>query len=133
MPEFSLEERLELTRLVVNLLDSWEVPPADQIRLLALPADTRPRALKRYHEGTPLPLDASMIERIEHLVGIADALRTSFPRSAQMGAIWLNRRNPRFDDRTPLALMVEDGLAGIIQIRSHLDCAWDWQQDAARH
>jgi hypothetical protein len=66
------------------------------------------------------------------LDSIADALRTSFPRSVPMAAIWLNCRNPRFDDRAPLALMVEDGLAGLIQIRGHLDCAWDWQQDAAR-
>ncbi|HLO27512.1 MAG TPA: antitoxin Xre/MbcA/ParS toxin-binding domain-containing protein, partial [Anaerolineales bacterium] len=64
------------------------------------------------------------MERIEHLVGIADALRTSYPRNAYMASIWMNRINHRFDNRTPLAAMLEDGLNGIIAVRTHLDCAY---------
>lgn len=42
-----------------------------------------------------------------------------------MGAIWMNRRNNRFDNRTPLAVLIEDGLPGFFAIRTHLDCAYD--------
>jgi hypothetical protein len=28
--------------------------------------------------------------------------------------------------------MLEDGLAGVIAVRVHLDCSYDWQIDAAR-
>ena len=31
--------------------------------------------------------------------------------------------------RTPLATMLEDGLQGIIAVRKHLDCAYDWYVD----
>jgi hypothetical protein len=65
-------------------------------------------------------------ERVEHLLGIAEALRTAYPHNRQAGAIWLNRVNYRFDDRTPLAAMVEDGIVEILAVRMHLDCAYDW-------
>jgi len=83
-------------------------------------------------DNTPLPEDPAVAERVEHLVGIADALRTTFPRNANMGLIWLHRRNARFNDRTPLATMLEDGLLGVIAVRAHLDCAWDWDQSGSK-
>jgi hypothetical protein len=36
------------------------------------------------------------------------------------------RNNHRFDNRTPLVAMLEDGLDGIMAVRMHLDCAYDW-------
>lgn len=126
MQALSYEDRCDLARRIVALLDDWGVRAADQVRLLGLPPDTRPRAMKRYREATPLPADARIMERVEHLAGIADALRTANPRNAKAGAFWMNRANHRFDNRTPLATMIEDGLDGVIAVRAHLDCAFDW-------
>ena len=128
----SYEDRVQTARLIVALLDDWSVRPADQVVLLGLPADTPPRSLRRYRDDTPLPDDPGVMERVEHLVGIADALRTTFPRNAQMGTIWLHRRNNRFNDRTPLLAMIEDGIAGLVMVRAHLDCAWDWDQSGSK-
>jgi len=122
----NLEDRVTVTRAIINMLDSWGVSAANQVALLALPKGTRPGAIRQFRQSTPFPEDAGVMERIEHLVGIADALRTSYPRNAHMGNIWMNRTNHRFDDRTPLAAMLEDGLGGIIAVRTHLDCAYDW-------
>lgn len=121
-----LEERLELTKLTIALLDSWGVEPAQQISLLALPPETKPREVRRYREHTPFPEDPAIDERVEHLVGIAEALRTSYPHNAYMGNIWLNRPNHRFDNRSPLTCMIEDGIGGLLAVRTHLDCAYDW-------
>jgi hypothetical protein len=126
MERLSHEDRITLTRAIVNLLDSWGVSAADQVVLLALPEGTRAGAIRQFRQGTPFPEDAGILERIEHLIGIADALRTSYPHNARMGAIWMNRVNYHFDNRTPLATMLEDGLGGIISVRTHLDCAYDW-------
>ncbi|OGI51796.1 MAG: hypothetical protein A3A87_02755 [Candidatus Muproteobacteria bacterium RIFCSPLOWO2_01_FULL_60_18] len=126
MQKMNLEDRIALTRAVVGLLDSWGVGAAGQIALLALPAGTRPGAVRQFRQNTAFPESEQVMERIEHLIGIADALRTSYPRNAHMGNIWMNRTNHRFDDRTPLAAMLEDGLGGIIAVRTHLDCAYDW-------
>lgn len=126
MHDLTHDDRVQLARLIVTLLDSWEVPAENQIALLGLPPETSTLILRRFYENEPLPEDAAINERVDHLIGIADALRTSYPHNALMGAIWMNRRNNRFDNRTPLAVLLEDGLQGFFAIRTHLDCAYDW-------
>ena len=124
--KMNLEDRVAITRAIINILDSWSVSAANQLVLLALPKGTRPGAIRQFRQSTPFPEVAGLMERIEHLVGIADALRTSYPRNAHMSSIWMNKINHRFDNRTPLAAMLEDGLNGIMAVRTHLDCAYDW-------
>jgi hypothetical protein len=123
---------MQLARLIVQMLDEWGVEPAGQVLLLGLPEDTKPRSMSRYGRDFPLPEDAEVMERVEHLVGIADALRTTFPRNARMGVHWLNQPNNRFDGRVPLDVMLEDGLAGVIAVRAHLDCAFDWDMSGSK-
>jgi len=132
MPDFSVEERVTLAQMVTGLLASWRVAPADQIRLLALPGSTRAREIQHYRKDRPLPDEPAVIERVEHLFGIADALRTTFPMNQEMGGIWMNRSNRRFQDRTPLRKMLEEGLPGILEVRTHLDCAYGWRLDDER-
>ena len=69
MHDLTHDDRAQLARLIVTLLDSWKVSAENQIAL--------------------------------------------------MGAIWMNRRNNRFDNRAPLAVLLEDGLAGFFAIRTH--------------
>ena len=38
----------------------------------------------------------------------------------------MNRPNRLFDQRTPLDVMLEDGLSGVVAVRVQLDCAYDW-------
>ncbi len=126
MEKLSRDELVALTSAMVNLLDGWGASAADQVKLFALPDGTRVGAIRQFRQSTPFPEDVRVMERIEHFIGIADALRTSYPRNAHMGAIWMNRVNHRFDNRTPLAAMLEDGLTGVIAVRTLLDCAYDW-------
>ena len=126
MHELSRDQRLELTRAVIAILDRWGLSAADQVAILALPAGTRPGVIRQFRENMALPDDARVSERIEHLAGIADALRTSYPLNGAMDAIWMNTVNRRFDDRTPLEVMIHDGLSGVIAVRAHLDCTFDW-------
>jgi hypothetical protein len=129
----SEEERLALSRSIVELLDRWGVQSEDQVTLLGLPSDTKPRVLRRYYENTPLPNSPEINERIDHLLGIADALRTSNPCSATADVIWLHAINHRFDNRTPLDAMIHDGLGGLLAVRTHLDCAYDWHLSGSRY
>ena len=114
------------------LLDDWKVRATDQIRLLALPDGLKARQLRQYHQGTPFPESELLDTRVEHLAGIADALRTTYPRNVQMATFWLNKKNNRFNNRSPITVMTEDGLAGLQTIRAHLDCAWDWHMDSKK-
>ncbi len=123
------EERVELTLAIMHLLDRWGIAMADRIGLLALPSNNKPRNMRRYLEGEPLPDKAEVWERVGHLVGIAEALHTTYPLNQHMGILWMQQPNRRFDNRAPTTAMVEDGLAGILAVREHLDCAYAWHRD----
>jgi hypothetical protein len=122
----SIEDRNSLTKAIMNILDTWGMQAAEQVAILDLPAKTPTRMLRRYRENTPFPETPQVMSRLEHIIGIADALRTTYPHNPSMGAIWMRRSNDRFQNKTPLQLMAEEGLEGILKIRSHLDCSFDW-------
>ncbi len=125
-------DRQELSRAILSVLEDWGADARQVIALLALPAATKPRMLTRYRENTPLPASAETDERIEHLLGISEALQTSFPLNRAAAGLWMKRANPRFDNRTPLDTMLDDGLSGLWAVRAHLDCAWDWHESGSR-
>jgi len=125
----TLEQRLDLTQAIMSLLDDWGVSHKDKLILLDLPDNIKARAMRRFYQDDPFPEHDQVLERLDHLLGIADALHTSFPLNSQMAGFWLNKVNPRFNNQTPLNFMLSGGLSHIVTIRAHLDCAWDWQQD----
>jgi hypothetical protein len=120
------EERVALARAIMAILDKWGLSAAEQVKILNLPEKTPTRMLRRFRDDTPFPDTEEVNERLEHIIGIADALRTSYPHNPSMGLIWMKQRNKRFQRRAPVMVMVEDGMDGIISVRSHLDCAFDW-------
>jgi hypothetical protein len=126
------EDRTELGRMVVNMLDDWGIRTSDQVNMLALPKGTPSRMLRRYRDDTPLPDDPAVMKRVEHLLGIADALRTTFPRNTGIGLHWLRQPCRRLRRRRPLDIMVEDGLSGLITVRTHLDCSFAWRESERR-
>jgi len=121
------EEKGQLASMVIELLDQWAVDTEGQILVLSLPEKTPLRAIRKYRKCTPFPESDQIMERVEHIIGIAEALRTTYPRNSQMGSQWMNKPHKRFDGKTPVQLMVEGGLKGVIQVRSQLDCAFAWE------
>jgi hypothetical protein len=122
----SLEERAALARGIMSILDKWGLSATEQVKLLNLPEKIPTRMLRRFRDDTPFPDIKEVNERLEHIIGIVDALRTTYPHNPSMGLIWMKQKNKRFQRRAPVSVMVEDGLDGIIAVRSHLDCAFDW-------
>ena len=122
----SYEECVSLTRSIMAILDEWGLSAKQLAFILDLPKGTPTRALRRYRDNTPFPSDESVYQRIEHIIGIADALRTTYPHNPPMGTLWMRQSNKRFGDRSPLHKIVTEGLDGLEAVRSHLDCAYDW-------
>ena len=120
------EQRVEFTNQMMKLLDSWGTSGEDKIVLLGLPSDVRTRKLERYRKDEAFPDTDTVNQHLEHLIGIADALRTSFPRNVEMCAAWLKQPHKRFDNKTPISVMTSKGLTGLIQVRAHLDCSFAW-------
>ncbi len=130
--EIDHEQKVRITQTVMHLLNMWGLTPEAQIALLDLPEGTRTRAIRKYQQGQPLPESGQTWERAEHIIGIADALRTSYPVHPEYGAHWIRQRNRKLRGRTPIDCMLEDGMPGFVQVRIHLDCAWGWQRDEER-
>lgn len=120
------EELIKLTLGIMMMLEEWKVADEDQIVLLGLPEEVKPRHMQRYRKGTPLPNDEEVMSRVEQLIAIYDALRTSFPRNTAFGAKWLVSRNRYLNNVTPMEMMLRDGLEGMHHVRGRLDCTVNW-------
>jgi hypothetical protein len=126
MVQLDINDRISLAKTVMNILDGWNVTAAEVIKVLGLPSETRTRHLDRFRQNMPLPDHDEVITRAQHLLGIADALRTTYPHNAGMGPIWLRRPHRRLTNRSPLTTMTEDGLKGLRAVRAELDCTFAW-------
>jgi len=115
-----------LTQSIMVILDDWELNTVEQLSVLNLPEKTPTRSLRKYRDGKAFPKTAEVIERLEHIIGIFEALRTSYPHNNQMAKIWMKKCNKHFVERPPLAVICEDGLHGLVKVRAHLDCTFDW-------
>ena len=122
----SKEQRVLLSNHIMQLLDSWGTSGDQKIIILGLPLDMRARKLERYRQDEALPDTDQVNQHLEHILGIADALRTSYPRNVEMCARWMQQPHKRFNNETPISVMINKGLAGLIQVRSQLDCSFAW-------
>lgn len=132
MPNYTPQQLIEISKHTLRILDEWGLNGKQIIEILALPDKIKSRHLERFRDGEPFPNDELIMSRIEHITGIADALRTSFPRNAQMGIIWMRTPHKRFQNHPPLQLLVDQGLSGLLQVRAELDCAFAWSESKSK-
>ena len=126
------DEWMALTRAIMELLDEWGLGGAEQVSLLDLPGRAGGRMLRRYREDTPLPNTPEVKRRVQYLLRIADALRTTYPRNSRMGTRWIKQRNRRLHNRIPLKMMVERGEHGMALVLAQLDCVYAWDESGSK-
>ena len=127
MDKLSKEEGLSLTKMIIGILDSWGLNIRQQHTLLAFSKKVPVRGMRRFQEDQAFPNETDLNTRLDHIVGIHHALRTTYPHNPAMGPLWLKTRNKRFANQSPITLMLEEGITGVVRVRSHLDCAYDWE------
>lgn len=115
----SEEGRQALARMVTRLFDHWGLPLETQADLLGLSADTY-ATLNRYREGQPLADDRDLLERVGHLLGIHEALRIVFPHNRELAYRWPTTCNSDLGNRTPVDVMAEPGIEGLLRVRLYL-------------
>lgn len=113
------ESRTQLARMIVQLLDHWQLNAADQSLLLGLSSQSR-STLARYRRGEPLADNADLLARAGHLLGIHKALRILFPHDRDLAYRWVSAPNRRFGERAPLEIM-KQGFEGLLAVRRYLD------------
>ncbi len=126
------EQQLMRTQKVMNALDEWGLSGEQILTVLNLPETERSRHLAKYRKDTPFPDDDKVSSRVVFLLGIIDALRTSYPRNIQMGARWMAAPHVRLKNRCPLQAMLEDGETGVVAVLSELDCAYAWELSGSK-
>jgi hypothetical protein len=118
---FSHEDRADFASAAIRVLNEWGVEPQDQVTLLGMPENTRPRALLRHANGTPLPDENNLHLRIKHLLSIEHSLATAFPHNTALANYWVTTANQYFGNRTPLDIMLEHGVDGMETVARFLD------------
>lgn len=130
MTNETTDDQLQLTRAVMHALDDWKLDGEHILSVLALPDDIKVRHLAQFRKSRAFPDTPDVNERLRHILGIIDALATSYPTNPRMSLFWMTRVSKKFDDRSPIQVIVEDDLEGLVTIRKHLDCSYDWFGDS---
>lgn len=125
---FNHEEMVSITKTVMRYLDAWKLSSEEIVSLLGIDKKMRTRHLQAFRAGSKvLPQEKEIIQRVEHVAGIVEALRTAYPMSAPIRAQWLHKSCRRFQGKTPLSVIMEEGMNGLIKVRIEVDCAYGWK------
>ncbi|MEH6455224.1 MAG: DUF2384 domain-containing protein [Cocleimonas sp.] len=122
--DYSNEELKFLTQGVMTYLDSWQLTTEEIITILGLQNLIKTRQLAGFRSGNRVfPESPEILIRVDHIIGIADGLRTTYPLSDQMRQIWLTKPHRRFQRDTPISVMLNDSTPnGLLRIRMEVDC-----------
>ena len=126
----NLADQVVITQMTMQLMDDWGFNSKQIIIVLGLPSNIRTRHLEKFRTGDAFPDSDSTRRRIEHIAGIADALRTSYPRNSHMSTRWLRTPHRRFKNKAPIDKMIE-GESGLLEVRSEVDCAYAWDRSGS--
>jgi hypothetical protein len=121
-PSTATEDRGALARMVMALLEHWQLSTEDQAALLGIATSNR-AALTRYRKGEAIGTSRDQYERVGHLLGIHKNLRLLFPQNRDLVYRWMSTRNKAFDNLTPVEVIKEWGFAGLLMVRAYLDRA----------
>ena len=128
LEQLSEAQRKDFTRAVMRYLDTWKLSSEQIISLLSLPEDIRTRHLAHFRNGLKaFPDDKNTWNGVDHIIGISEALRTTFPFSDEMRLAWIRKPHRRFKQQTPLAVMLDEGVSGLLKVRIDIDCAFGWK------
>lgn len=99
---------------MLDLAEAWKLRDRESRQLLGVAE----RTFYHWKSGRP-HLSNDQRDRVSHLANIELALSSIF-NDQPMARVWLRRRNDAFEQRTPLDVMMQDGFAGILRVRTYL-------------
>lgn len=121
------EGKTQLTFQLAQILESWQLSDEDQLTILGLSKIIKPRHLYQYRRGNKsFDFDQALNTRTEIILGIYEALGTTYPTNRDYASIWLKRPVKKFKHKAPLELMLS-GEVGLKRVWHFLDCTQNWQ------
>ena len=123
----NLNDTPSLLSEALRILDRWRVDHAAQLGLLGMPDDMHPRMLRRARNGdSTLSEDSDLLTRIRSIFEIHNTLEKMFPHNLQMADYWVTTPNRQLQERSPLELMLANGLDGMQTVTQQLVSADHW-------
>ena len=118
--KFDHAESAALIKQLQALFKHWRLSPAQQLAILGLggSADTIESNI-----DWPSYLAGKNLECARHLLAIHAILRTLFPANPELAYCWIQTPNQAFEGATPLTLIENSGMAGLLAIRTYLQRA----------
>lgn len=126
--DYSQEEMQSLTQGIMSILDTWNISTDQLLTVLGLTDEGKKRHIQGYRMGDrAFPKSDDLLTRIDHIIGISEALRTTFPFSDKMRLLWLRKPHRRFKKNTPLnVILTDDTPNGLLKVRMEVDCAYGY-------
>jgi len=126
--DYSKEDMQRLTQGIMSILDNWNISGDQSLAILGLTDVAKKRHMQGYRMGDrAFPETDELLTRIDHIIGISDALRTTFPFSDKMRLLWLRKPHRRFKKNTPLnVILTDDTPNGLLKVRMEVDCAYGY-------
>ncbi len=125
-----MNQAIHKTQETMEVLRVWRLGVEQVCFILGLP-ETRLRKLNRLGQSEALPDDPDIQRRASYVRRIAQALHTSYPTNPTMGGRWLRQKHRRLG-QAPLALILEEGEGGLVQVLAELDCTFCWELNSIR-
>jgi hypothetical protein len=125
MNAVAMNQAIDKTQETMEVLRVWRLGVEQVCFILGLP-ETRLRKLNRLGQSEALPDDPDVQRRADYVRRIAQALHTSYPTNPTMGSRWLRQKHRRLG-QAPLALILEQGEGGLVQVLAELDCTFCWE------
>lgn len=117
----SEENRKKLAKLMMNLFDKWELSQKEQLELLGLKQTSR-SLLSLYKKGhAGLPDNRDCLDRVGMLLTIHQLLGLLYPYNENLKYHWMQYKNRDFDNHTPLALVLTEGIVGLAKVKNNLE------------
>jgi hypothetical protein len=112
------ESRRKLLKMVMKLLQLWNIDYADKLEILGLSSENHSLLAEGAREDFPDGED--FINRAGRLLSIHKSLRLLYFDNPEILYTWIKSRNTAFDNSTPLAIMKE-GISGLVRVSRYLD------------
>ncbi len=105
------EDLDRLAKLITGLFEKWD-----------LSTDERQRVLNRTFDNRDMRvvLSSDDLPRVVCLLNIHACLRLLFPRNPDMRYRWIKLSNQYFQQRSPLAVIIDEGIVGMETVVRYL-------------
>lgn len=114
-----VEHRKVLAEMVLRLFSHWRLTETEKAVMLGLDA-TSEFEVDDVFDGLTPRKEAAIRERIGHLLAIHRLLRSQFPQNREVAYSWMHAPNRAFGGQSPVMVVKQRGLEGLLLIRAYL-------------